>query len=129
VQATYPGHPAAWRTAEGRRRPGEDVAHFQAVSRAAERALLDAVFQADSPSFTDTADVPTRALDPVVLAAAGALATERVGFILTASTTFNHPYNLARQMLSLDHLSGGRIGWNIVTTAAEHASRNFGLAA
>ncbi len=60
VQATYPGHPAGWRTAEGRRQPGEDIAHFQAVSRAAEKALLDAVFQADSPSFTDTFDVPTR---------------------------------------------------------------------
>jgi FMN-dependent oxidoreductase (nitrilotriacetate monooxygenase family) len=129
VQATYPGHSAGWRTEEGRRLPGEDVAHFQAVARAAEKALLNAVFQADSPSFTDTHDVPTRALDPIVLAAAGALATERVGFILTASTTFNHPYNLARQFLSLDHLSNGRIGWNIVTTTDERASRNFGLAA
>lgn len=129
VQATYPGHPAAWRTQQGQRRPGEDIAHFQAVSRAAEKALLDAVFQADSPSFTDPPNVPTRAHDPVVLAAAGALVTKHVGFILTASTTFNYPYNLARQMLSLDHLSGGRIGWNIVTTADERASRNFGLQA
>jgi FMN-dependent oxidoreductase (nitrilotriacetate monooxygenase family) len=129
IQATYPGHSAGWRTEEGRRLPGEDVAHFQAVARAAEKALLNAVFQADSPSFTDTNDVPTRSLDPVVLAAAGALVTERVGFILTASTTFNHPYNLARQFLSLDQLSKGRIGWNIVTTTDERASRNFGLAA
>lgn len=128
VQASFPGHPAGWRTQEGRRRPGEDVAHFQAVARAAERALLDAVFLADSPSFTDSGEVPTRSLDPVVLVAAGALATERVGFIVTASTTFSHPYNLARQILSLDHLSAGRIGWNIVTTTDERASRNFGLA-
>jgi FMN-dependent oxidoreductase (nitrilotriacetate monooxygenase family) len=129
IQATYPGHPAGWRTEEGRRRPGEDVAHFQAVARAAEKALLDAVFQADSPSFTDTHDVPTRAHDPIILAAAAALVTERVGFILTASTTFNYPYNLARQMLSLDHLSKGRIGWNIVTTADARATGNFGLTA
>jgi FMN-dependent oxidoreductase (nitrilotriacetate monooxygenase family) len=126
VQATYPGHPAGWRTEEGRRLPGEDIKHFQAVARAAEKALLDAVFQADSPSFTDTPDVPTRSHDPIVLATAGALVTERVGFILTASTTFNHPYNLARQMLSLDHLSEGRVGWNIVTTADERACGNFG---
>jgi hypothetical protein len=118
------GHPAGWRTEIGRRHPGEDIAHFQAVARAAEKALLDAVFQADSPSFTDTHDVPTRSHDPIVLATAAALVTERVGFILTASTTFNYPYNLARQMLSLDHLSKGRVGWNIVTTANESASGN-----
>lgn len=127
VQATFPGHPAGWRTEAGRRLGGEDVAHFQAVSRAAEKALLNAVFLADSPSFTDTGEIPTRSLDPVVLVAAGALATERVGFILTASTTFNHPYNLARQILSLEQLSHGRIAWNIVTSTDENASRNFGL--
>jgi FMN-dependent oxidoreductase (nitrilotriacetate monooxygenase family) len=127
VQATYPGHPAGWRTQAGRRAPGEDIAHFQAVARAAETALLDAVFQADSPSFTDTPDVPTRSHDPIVLATAAALVTERVGFILTASTTFNYPYNVARQMLSLDNLSKGRIGWNVVTTADERAAGNFGL--
>jgi len=127
VQATYPGHPAAWRTQEGRRRPGEDVAHIQAVARAAEKALLNAVFLADSPSFIDPANVPTRALDPVVLLAAAALATERVGFIATASTTFNHPYSLARQVASLEQLSNGRMGWNIVTTTDPRAGGNFGV--
>jgi len=128
IQATYPGHPAGWRTSEGRRLPGEDIAYFQSVARAAEKALFNSVFLADSPSFTDGEDTPTRSMDPIVLGAAGALATERVGFILTGSTTFGHPYNLARQMLSLDHLSKGRIGWNIVTTTDERASRNFGMA-
>ena len=128
VQASFPGHPGGWRTEAGRRLGGEDVSHFQAVARAAEKALLNAVFLADSPSLTDTGEIPTRSLDPVVLVAAGALATERVGFILTASTTFNHPYNLARQILSLDQLSHGRIAWNIVTSTDENASRNFGLA-
>src|SRR5690606_29483227 len=127
VQATYPGHPAAWRTDEGRRRPGEDIAHFQAVARAAEKARFDAVFQADSPSFTDPGNVPTRSYDPIILATAGALATNHIGFILTASPTFNLPYDLARQMLSLDHLSKGRVGWNIVTTADARASGNFGM--
>lgn len=129
VQASFPGHAAGWRTAAGRRLPGEDVAYFQDVARAAEKALLNAVFLADSPSFTDTGEIPTRSLDPVVLVAAGALATERVGFIMTASTTFNHPYNLARQILSLDQLSHGRVAWNIVTSTDENASRNFGMAA
>jgi FMN-dependent oxidoreductase (nitrilotriacetate monooxygenase family) len=127
VQSSYPGHPAGWRTAEGRRLPGEDVAHLQAVARIAEKALFNAVFLAVSPSFTDNGEAPTRSLDPVVLVAGAALATERVGFILTSSTTFNHPYNVARQLLSLEQLSKGRIAWNIVTTTDERASRNFGL--
>ncbi len=128
VQSSYPGHPAGWRTAEGGRRPGEDAAHFQAVARAAETALFNAVFLADSPSFTDGPEAPTRSLDPVVLVAAAAVVTQRVGFIYTASTTFQHPYNLARQLLSLEQLSHGRTAWNIVTTTDERASRNFGMA-
>ncbi len=127
VQSSYPGHPAGWRTEEGRRLPGEDIAHIQAVARVAEKALFNTVFLADSPSMTDTGEAPTRSLDPVVLLAAAALATERVGFILTASTTFTHPYNLARQILSLEQLSKGRFAWNIVTTTDERASGNFGM--
>ena len=127
VQSSYPGHPAGWRTEEGRRLPGEDIAHIQAVARIAEKALFNTVFLADSPSFTDNGEAPTRSLDPVVLLAAAALATERIGFILTASTTFSHPYNLARQILSLEQLSKGRFAWNIVTTTDERASGNFGM--
>ena len=56
-----------------------------------------------------------------------AAATERIGLIATASTTYNEPYNLARRFASLDHVSGGRAGWNIVTTAGPDAARNFGL--
>ncbi len=127
IQSSYPGHPAGWRTPQGHRLPGEDVAHFQAVARVAEKALFDTVFLANSPSLIDTGDFPTRSLDPVVLIAAGALATDKVGFILTASTTFNHPYNLARQILSLEQLSKGRVAWNIVTTTDERACGNFGM--
>jgi FMN-dependent oxidoreductase (nitrilotriacetate monooxygenase family) len=54
--------------------------------------------------------------------------TSRIGLIATASTTFGDPYNLARRFASLDHISGGRAGWNIVTTATRQAARNFGLA-
>ena len=56
-----------------------------------------------------------------------AMATERIGLIATASTTYNEPFNLARRFASLDHISGGRAGWNIVTTATLDAARNFGL--
>ncbi len=100
----------------------------------AERGLLNAVFLADSPSLSeqgggDGLNGPTRSLDPVVIVAAMALATEKLGFILTSSTTFNLPYNVARQIGSLDHLSKGRIGWNIVTTSDPGAGGNFGLSA
>src|SRR5262249_10828701 len=128
VQASFPGHQAGWRTEAGRRLPGEDAAYFQDVARAAEKALLNAVFLADSPSFTDSGEIPTRSLDPAVLVAAGAVAPERVAFTMTAPPTSNHPYNPARQPLSLAQLSHGRVAWNIVTSTDENASRNFGMA-
>jgi len=61
-----------------------------------------------------------------VLGAAAAV-TERIGLIATASTTYNDPFNLARRFASVDHVSGGRAGWNVVTTAGPDAARNFGL--
>jgi len=108
------------------RQAGDDVAHYQNVARICERALLDVLFLADSPSFTDDGRSPTRSLDPVVLIPACALATEHLGLVLTASTTFSQPYNLARSILTLDQVSRGRVGWNIVTTADAVASLNFG---
>ena len=111
----------------GERQAGEDVAHYQNVARICERALLDVLFLADSPSFTDDGRSPTRSLDPVVLITACALATEHLGLVLTASTTFSQPYNLARSILTLDQVSQGRVGWNIVTTADAVASLNFGM--
>jgi FMN-dependent oxidoreductase (nitrilotriacetate monooxygenase family) len=62
-----------------------------------------------------------------VLLTALAMATDRIGLIATASTTYNAPYNLARRFASLDHVSGGRAGWNIVTTAERGSAQNFGL--
>jgi len=122
-----PGHPGGWRTAGGSRQPGEDAAYYQDIARLCEKALLDVLFLADSPSFTDDGRSPTRSLDPVVLLTSCALATEHLGLVMTASTTFSHPYNLARSLLSLDQVSHGRVGWNIVTTADSTAAFNFGM--
>jgi len=121
-------HPESWRAPEGRPLASIDIAHYQEVARVAERGLLDAVFLADmlAPN-ADLRSAPKWALDPIVTAAAMAVATERIGFIVTASSTFNHPYNLARAILSLDHVSHGRAGLNIVTTFDHRAARNFGL--
>src|SRR5215468_4706706 len=79
IQAAAPGHPAGWRMPGGERQAGDDVAHYQNLARICERALLDVLFLADSPSFTDDGRSPTRSLDPVVLITACALATEHLG--------------------------------------------------
>ena len=65
-------------------------------------------------------------LEPLTTLAAVATATEKIGLIATASTTYTEPYNLARQFASLDHISGGRVGWNIVTSWVPGAAPNFG---
>lgn len=121
-------HPASWRSPQGRPRATIDIAHFQEAARIAERGKLDAVFLADALAIhPDPASAPMWTIDPIVLVTAMALATENIGFIASSSTTFSHPYNLARAFLSLDHISGGRVGWNIVTTYDERAATNFGL--
>ena len=127
IQAAHPGHPAGWRTIQGRRHPGDDVAYIQNLARLCEKALIDVLFLSDSPSFTGSGTEVARSLDPVVVITACALATESLGLVFTASTTFNHPYNLARSILSLDQVSKGRVGWNIVTTSDPNAGRNFGM--
>ncbi|GHJ42327.1 LLM class flavin-dependent oxidoreductase [Streptomyces sp. TS71-3] len=121
-------HEAAWRLPESDARPGEDVEHYRHLARTAERGKLDSVFLADSPVLHgDPGRRPSSRLEPTLLLTALAGATSRIGLIATASTSYNDPYNLARRFASLDHVSGGRAGWNIVTTAGADAARNFGL--
>ncbi|MBM2620644.1 LLM class flavin-dependent oxidoreductase [Actinoplanes sp. LDG1-06] len=122
-------HEASWRL------PGSDpyanlsLAAHQHLARVAEDAKFDSVFLADSPVlWSDPGRRPAGKLEPTLLLAALAVSTSRIGLIATASTSYNEPYNLARRFASLDHLSGGRAGWNIVTTAGDAAARNFGLA-
>ncbi|MFI0372105.1 LLM class flavin-dependent oxidoreductase [Actinomadura sp. 1N219] len=121
-------HEAAWRLPGADPFVNHDAAYFTRLARTAERGLLDSVFFADSPSIMgNVGRRPSSVLEPTVLLAAMATATTRIGLIATASTTYNDPYNLARRFASLDHVSGGRAGWNIVTTATLDAARNFGL--
>jgi FMN-dependent oxidoreductase (nitrilotriacetate monooxygenase family) len=121
-------HEASWRL------PGSDphshlsLAAHQHLARVAEEAKFDSVFLADSPVlWSDPGRRPSGKLEPTLLLAALAVSTSRIGLIATASTSYNEPYNLARRFASLDHLSAGRAGWNIVTTAGDAAARNFGL--
>src|SRR5690349_4095697 len=121
-------HEAAWRLPESDPFAHVDVAHYQNLARIAERGKLDSLFLADSPVlWNDLGRRPAGALEPTVLLTALAAVTEHIGLIATASTTYNEPYNLARRFASLDHISGGRAGWNIVTTAGLDAARNFNL--
>lgn len=121
-------HEASWRLPDSDPRAGTSLAHFTHLARTAERGKLDSVFFADSPVLWGSVERrPPGAVEPTVLLAALAAATERIGLIATASTSYNSPYNLARRFASIDHLSGGRAGWNVVTTAGADAARNFGL--
>jgi len=121
-------HEAAWRLPETNLAGITDIDHYIELARIAERGKLDAVFFADHPVLKDrTEDRPFDALDPFTLIAALSTATDRIGLVATASTTYNDPYGLARRFATLDHVSRGRAGWNVVTTANADAAANFGL--
>jgi len=96
-------------------------------ARRAEAAKLDLVFIVDSPYITpDTAPHFLNRLEPLTLLSAVALATSRIGLVGTLTTSFWEPFNVARQFASLDLISKGRAGWNVVTTGLEGAARNYG---
>lgn len=120
--------PSAWRLPEADPLAFIDAAHYVRVAQLAESAKFDAVFLADNAAIVEQVDFrPTMALEPTVLLATVAAATRRIGIIATASTSYNEPFNIARRFATLDHVSGGRAGWNIVTTADSATARNFGL--
>ena len=98
------------------------------LARTAERAAIEAIFLPDSPGEAEfrSAFLPRTFIDPLQLLTAVAMATEQVGLIATASTTYSSPWDLARRFATLDILSGGRAGWNIVTTVEPAAAGNFG---
>ncbi|MGA5300276.1 LLM class flavin-dependent oxidoreductase [Nucisporomicrobium flavum] len=122
-------HEASWRLPQADPYANLSLAAHQRLARIAEDAKFDSVFLADSPVlWNDPGRRPSGKLEPTVLLAALAVTTSRIGLIATASTSYNEPFNLARRFASLDHLSRGRAGWNIVTTAGDAAARNFGLA-
>ncbi|MGV9415919.1 LLM class flavin-dependent oxidoreductase [Streptomyces sp. NPDC003674] len=121
-------HEASWRLPESDPYAHVDLAHYVRLARIAERGTFDSLFLADGPQlWSNLAQRPAGALEPLTLLTALATATEHIGLIATASTSYNSPYNLARRFASLDIVSGGRAGWNIVTTAGREAARNFGL--
>ncbi|WP_238176391.1 LLM class flavin-dependent oxidoreductase [Kribbella albertanoniae] len=122
-------HEASWRLPESNPFANTTIEHYLELARIAERGLFDSVFFADSPAlFGEVGRRPAGSLEPTVLLTAIAAATSRIGLIATASTTYNDPFNLARRFASVDHVSHGRAGWNVVTTAGPDAAKNFNLA-
>jgi FMN-dependent oxidoreductase (nitrilotriacetate monooxygenase family) len=120
-------HGAAWRAPSSDPNAFIDVQHYVRTAKIAERGTFDAVFLADTPSFADRPEYrPYNALEPTIVLATVAAATDRIGLIGTASSTYNDPYNLARRFATLDLASNGRVGFNVVTTADPSAARNFG---
>jgi FMN-dependent oxidoreductase (nitrilotriacetate monooxygenase family) len=100
---------------------------YRETARRAESAKFDFVFMVDSPYITpDTAPHFLNRLEPLTALSAVAGATSRIGLIATVTTSYNEPFNVARQFASLDLISQGRAGWNVVTTGLEGAARNYG---
>ncbi|SAL40824.1 nitrilotriacetate monooxygenase component A [Caballeronia peredens] len=129
INALHSGFvPSAWRLADADPAAFIDVNHYVRLAQLAERACLDAIFLADNAAIADQLDMrPITALEPTMLLTSIAAATTHLGLIATASTSYNEPYNIARRFATLDLISGGRAGWNIVTTADLPSARNFGL--
>ena len=120
-------HEAAWRSTTASPLQLTDVRYYIDCAQKAEAAHFDSIFLADLLAVPDDIESAARCwLEPVTTLAALAIATSRIGLIATASTTYTEPFNLARQFASIDHVSGGRAAWNIVTSFMPAAGRNFG---
>ncbi|MBX3538525.1 MAG: LLM class flavin-dependent oxidoreductase [Chelatococcus sp.] len=126
-------HAGGWRhpavPADGAMR----IAHFAHIAQTAERGLFDMVFLADGLGLRQRDNPPGSLarsdrnveLEPLTMLAALAMVTSRIGLVATASTSYNEPFHIARKFASIDHISGGRAGWNIVTSWSEEEAWNF----
>ena len=130
-------HPTGWRHPDAVPETDLDFRQLAGMARTAERGKLDALFFQDSVAIPGSVATyggqPFRVrsgrqahIEPVSAIAALAAITSHVGLISTCTTSYNEPYNVARRFLTIDHISGGRAGWNLVTSQAEDEAVNFG---
>jgi FMN-dependent oxidoreductase (nitrilotriacetate monooxygenase family) len=133
------GHTAVglWRHPDSQAHRYRELGFWLETARILERGRFDALFIADAlgplevyqgrvdAALRDGVQTPTD--DPLLAISAMAAVTDRLGFAVTVSSSYERPYQFARKMTTLDHLTGGRIGWNIVTSALDSAARNLGL--
>ena len=132
------GHqlPGIWRHPADRSRGYTSLSHWTQLAQLLEKGLFDGIFIADALGPYDVyggnADAALRTAakipmnDPMMLVSAMAAVTETLGFGITASTSAEHPYTFARRMSTLDHLTSGRVGWNVVTGYLKSAAQNLG---
>lgn len=126
-------HGGGWRMADASSDGGMDIRFFKRMAQAAEAAKVHFMFWADGAAVRSDAkddeqlsyDSRIDVFEPLTLLAALSAVTERLGFIATASTTYNEPFNMARKLASLDHVTEGRVGWNVVTSWSHQEALNF----
>ncbi len=124
-------HPCSWRYKFTKKKKIQNIKKYFYLSSILEEGLIDFIFLADTPSiFEDDKNTGygsrTTIFEPISLLSSLASKTQNIGLIGTSSTTYKHPYNLAREYASLDHISNGRAGWNIVTSSKINSAGNFG---
>jgi len=128
-------HIAAWRHPDVDPAEATQLEPLKHLARVAERGKFDAIFFADTVGFPEgpPALLARAALpyyfEPLTLLAALSGATEHIGLVATTSVTYLHPFHLVRKFASLDHISGGRADWNLVTSGTDWEAKSFGLSA
>jgi len=126
-------HTAAWRYPGAYPDANFNFGHYQRFIATLERGRFDAFFMADHlavmnmPMAALKRSATVSSFDPLTLLPALAVTTKHIGLVATASTTYNEPYHVARKFASLDHISGGRAGWNVVTSTNPDEALNFGF--
>src|ERR1700722_15070559 len=123
-----PGQHGLWKDPRVPKNASIDIRYYIKQAQAAEQALFDAFFIVDSQFINAT--YPSHylnRLEPLTLLSAVATHTSHIGLVATASSTYNSPFNMARRLASLDLISDGRAGWNVVTSFDTGTSKNYGL--
>src|SRR5271168_1069444 len=125
-------HVASWRHPRAQADAGINFRHYLEITRTAERGKFDMVFLADNLGVRQAhMEALSRSaqyianFEPLTLMSALATHTSHIGLVATASTTYNEPFHVARKYASLDHISGGRAAWNVVTSWTDQEARNF----
>lgn len=126
-------HVAAWRSPRSQPDAGFNIRHYIEIAQKCEAAAFDLLFMEDGTAIREpdlnVASQTARGahFEPLTLLAALAVNTSNIGLVSTVSTSYQEPYHVARMIASLDHLSGGRAGWNLVTSQSDLEAKNFGL--
>lgn len=128
----YGGEFHSWRFPDVNAKAYTDIEHYIRLAQIAEKGKIQTLFIADTPSLGGAGGgdlarrTPMFPMEPMTILSVVVTHTKKIGLTTTFSTTYNQPYNLARQLKTLDAISKGRVGWNAVTTSTLHSAYNFG---